>query len=110
MLADAGATASVAAGTEMSMPGLGLPATARLLAAGVRTGLSSDTEVCVAGDMFTEMRAAHAASIAEAARSSSETLTAERLLALATRGGAEALHSTTGSAASPSAKTPTSSW
>jgi 5-methylthioadenosine/S-adenosylhomocysteine deaminase len=92
MLADAGATASVASGTEISMPGLGLPATARLLAAGVRTGLSSDTEVCVAGDMFTQMRAAHAASVAEAARTSSAPVTAEQLLTLATRSGAEALH------------------
>lgn len=91
MLAEAGATAAVAPGSEMSMPGLGLPATARLLAADVRTGLSSDTEVCVGGDMFTQMRAAHAASIAEAARTSSAPLSAELLLTLATRGGAAAL-------------------
>ncbi|WP_182906982.1 amidohydrolase family protein [Microbispora sp. H13382] len=56
--AGAGATASVSPFIEMTMPGLGTPATGRLLRAGVVTGLSADTEVATSGDMFTQMRAA----------------------------------------------------
>lgn len=40
------------------MPGLGQPATNRLLAAGVRPSLGVDTETIVSGDMFGVMRAA----------------------------------------------------
>ncbi|MFI7033259.1 amidohydrolase family protein [Microbispora rosea] len=56
--AGAGATASVSPFIEMTMPGLGTPATGRLLRAGLVTGLSTDTEVATSGDMFTQMRAA----------------------------------------------------
>ncbi|MFF0109589.1 amidohydrolase family protein [Streptomyces hirsutus] len=58
MLAAHGATASVASALEVFMPGLGQPATNRLLAAGVRPSLSVDTETIVSGDMFGVMRAA----------------------------------------------------
>ncbi|MFG1694682.1 amidohydrolase family protein [Nonomuraea sp. NPDC049309] len=58
MLAGHGATASVASALEVFMPGLGQPATNRLLAAGVRPSLSVDTETIVSGDMFGVMRAA----------------------------------------------------
>lgn len=58
MLADHGASASVAAALEVFMPGLGQPATNRLLAAGIRPSLSVDVESAVAGDMFGVMRAA----------------------------------------------------
>ncbi|WP_236795601.1 amidohydrolase family protein [Amycolatopsis sp. GM8] len=56
MLAAHGATASVAGALEVFMPGLGQPATNRLLAAGVRPSLSVDTETIVSGDMFGVMR------------------------------------------------------
>ncbi|GAA3166238.1 hypothetical protein GCM10020001_109390 [Nonomuraea salmonea] len=58
MIAAHGATASVASALEVFMPGLGQPATNRLLAAGVRPSLSVDTETIVSGDMFGVMRAA----------------------------------------------------
>lgn len=58
MLAAHGASASVAAALEVFMPGLGQPATNRLLAAGVRPSLSVDVETAVSGDMFGVMRAA----------------------------------------------------
>ncbi|RDG37918.1 amidohydrolase family protein [Streptomyces corynorhini] len=57
MLAAHGASASVAGALEVFMPGLGQPATNRLLAAGVRPSLSVDTETIVSGDMFGVMRA-----------------------------------------------------
>lgn len=60
-LVDAGAHASVAAAIEAALPGLGAPATAKLIAAGTRPSFSIDTEASVAGDMFNVMRAAIAA-------------------------------------------------
>lgn len=60
---DAGASFSVAASTETVMPGQGIPATARILAAGGRPSLSIDTETCAGADMFTAMRAALAADV-----------------------------------------------
>ena len=56
-LRDAGASASVSAAIEAALPGLGAPATARLMKAGIRPSLSIDTEASVAGDMFNVMRA-----------------------------------------------------
>jgi 5-methylthioadenosine/S-adenosylhomocysteine deaminase len=58
MLADSGAHASVSAAVEAVLPGLGAPATGRLLKFGIRPSLSIDTEATVAGDMFNVMRAA----------------------------------------------------
>lgn len=58
MLADSGGHASVAAAIEAVLPGLGAPATGRLLKFGIRPSLSIDTEATVAGDMFNVMRAA----------------------------------------------------
>lgn len=60
LAAAAGATASVSPMIEMTMDGLGASPTGRLLDAGVRTGVSSDSEVAVSGDLFTQLRAAHA--------------------------------------------------
>lgn len=56
--ARAGASACVTASVEASMPGLGAPATSRLLRHGIRPGLGIDVEVGTAGDMFNVMRAA----------------------------------------------------
>jgi cytosine/adenosine deaminase-related metal-dependent hydrolase len=61
LLADCGAHASVSAAIEAVLPGLGAPATGRLLKFGIRPSLSIDTEATVAGDMFNVMRAAIAA-------------------------------------------------
>jgi 5-methylthioadenosine/S-adenosylhomocysteine deaminase len=60
-MADAGCAASVTAWIEAVMPGLGQPATARLLRAGVRPALGVDVEVAASSDMFTVMRQALAA-------------------------------------------------
>lgn len=58
LTASAGAAACVTAAVEANMPGLGLPATSRLLRHGIRPGLGVDVEVGTAGDMFNVMRAA----------------------------------------------------
>lgn len=58
MLADTGGSASVSPYIELAMPGIGPPATARLVAAGVRPSLSIDAEPSSPGDMFSVMRAA----------------------------------------------------
>ena len=58
MLADSGGSASVAAYIELAMPGIGAPATARLVAAGVRPSFSIDAEPSAPGDMFSVMRSA----------------------------------------------------
>ena len=58
MIARTGATACVTPAVEATMPGLGAPATGRLLAHGVRPSLGIDVEVGTAGDMFNVMRAA----------------------------------------------------
>ncbi|NUS01512.1 MAG: amidohydrolase family protein [Nonomuraea sp.] len=85
--ADLGVTASVSPLIEQTMPGLGAPATGRLKAAGVATGLSVDTEIATSGDLFAQMRAA----LAQHRRSEHpEPLTARDLLAMATTGGAAA--------------------
>lgn len=94
-LRDGGAHASVAAAVEAVLPGLGAPATARLLAAGVRPSLSIDTEASVAGDMFNVMRAAIAAhglgvTMQPAVYESLPELTPRDLLAFATIDGAHA--------------------
>jgi 5-methylthioadenosine/S-adenosylhomocysteine deaminase len=57
MMAQAGAHASVTAALEATMPGLGAPAVARMLAAGLRPSLGVDVEVAVGGDLFQVMRA-----------------------------------------------------
>lgn len=58
MIKDSGGTVSVAATIDVNMPGLGLPATGRMLKIGLRPSLSVDVEISAAGDMFTVMRAA----------------------------------------------------
>ncbi|OZF29051.1 cytosine deaminase [Rhodococcus sp. 14-2483-1-1] len=95
MLADSGAHASVSAAVEAVLPGLGAPATGRLLAAGIRPSLSIDTEASVAGDMFNVMRAALTAqnvgiSIDPATYGTLPAFTPADLLAMATIEGARA--------------------
>jgi len=58
MLADHDAQVSVASSIEAFMPGLGQPATNRMIAAGLRPSLSLDVETSAAGDLFGAMRAA----------------------------------------------------
>lgn len=58
MIADHGGQVSVASSIEVNMPGLGQPATNRMLAAGLRPSLSLDVETSAAGDLFGAMRAA----------------------------------------------------
>ncbi|MEV4011184.1 amidohydrolase family protein [Nonomuraea angiospora] len=57
-IAAAGGTASLAPVDEMNL-GLGYPATGRLRAAGIPTGLGADTVVCAPGDPFSLMRTVH---------------------------------------------------
>jgi len=61
MLAEYGVGASVSPQIELTMPGFGgAVALARLRAAGVRVGLSSDSETSAAGDLFTQLKFAFA--------------------------------------------------
>lgn len=93
MLADAGASASVSAYVELAMPGLGAPATSRLVAAGVRPSLSIDAEPSAPADMFTVMRAALLAETAEQVFTGVEApahLSERAVLAFATIEGARA--------------------
>ncbi|WP_030457160.1 amidohydrolase family protein [Herbidospora cretacea] len=96
LAADLGVTASVSPLIEQTMPGLGTPATARLAAAGVVTGLSVDTEIATSGDLFSQLRAALAQ---HRGTGNPASLSARDLLAMATIGGATAagLHDRTGS-------------
>ncbi len=57
----AGASTCVTPSVEASMPGLGAPATGRLLRHGLRPALGVDVEVGTPGDLFNLMRAALAA-------------------------------------------------
>jgi 5-methylthioadenosine/S-adenosylhomocysteine deaminase len=61
LIAQAGASTAVATQMEMAMPGLGIPAVARLLAAGLRPALSVDTETAAPPDLFSQMRSTLAA-------------------------------------------------
>ena len=91
MLADSGGGASVAAYIEMAMPGIGIPATSRLVAAGVRPSLSIDAEPSSPGDMFSVMRAALLAEYAAQVFTDTTpalTLTERDVLAFATIEGA----------------------
>ncbi|MFI5755588.1 amidohydrolase family protein [Streptomyces sp. NPDC051569] len=99
MLAAHGASVSVASSLEVFMPGLGQPATNRLLAAGIRPSLSVDTETIVSGDMFGVMRStlayqqlvmAGAAGPMDLAGTALPTFDAADLLSFATIEGARA--------------------
>ena len=91
-LVAAGASACITPTVEATMPGLGAPATGRLLARGVLPALGVDVEVGSAGDLFTAMRAAL---MAERMRETllggdAASVTPAQLLAAATIGGAVA--------------------
>lgn len=93
MLAQAGVGLSVSPTVESWMPGLGVPATARALRAGVQVSFSADTELVAGGDMFAIMRAAFTADQLRrmsdpAYREAHRPLTPAQLLELATIGGA----------------------
>jgi 5-methylthioadenosine/S-adenosylhomocysteine deaminase len=95
MAAAAGASACVTPAVEAAMPGLGAPATGRLLAHGLRPSLGVDVEVGTPGDMFSLMRAALAAerlreTLLGVPRDESTALTPHDLLAFATIDGAAA--------------------
>lgn len=96
MVADAGASASVCAFIEATMPGIGDPATGRLIAAGVRPTFGVDVEVAASGDLFSVIRAALASHNLLAAHDSdyaarTGSLTPSDLLEYATIDGARAL-------------------
>ncbi len=93
MLADSGGSASVSQYIELAMPGIGPPATARLVAAGVRPSLNVDAEPSSPGDLFSIMRAALLAETAArviAGSAPAVTLTERDVLAFATIEGARA--------------------
>lgn len=99
MLADYDAQVSVASSIEAFMPGLGQPATNRMIAAGLRPSLSLDVETSAAGDLFGAMRAAlvyqqltraGAAGLMERGLSTLPTFDSRDLLAFATINGARA--------------------
>jgi cytosine/adenosine deaminase-related metal-dependent hydrolase len=99
MLAQHGAQVSVASSIESFMPGLGQPATNRMIAAGLRPSLSLDVETSAAGDLFGAMRAAlvyqqltraGAGGPMERGLSSLPTFDSRDLLAFATINGARA--------------------
>ena len=95
MAAAAGASACVTPAVEASMPGLGAPATGRLLAHGLRPALGVDVEVGTPGDMFNLMRAALAAerlreTLLGVEPGEAAPLSARDLLAFATIDGAVA--------------------
>ena len=93
MLADSGGSASVSAYIELAMPGIGAPATARLVAAGIRPSLSIDAEPSAPGDMFSVMRSALIAETAAqvfTGASPAVALTERDVLAFATIEGARA--------------------
>jgi 5-methylthioadenosine/S-adenosylhomocysteine deaminase len=93
MAAAAGASACVTPAVEASMPGLGAPATGRLLAHALRPALGVDVEVGTPGDLFNVMRAALAAerlreTLTATANGEAAEITAHDLLAFATIDGA----------------------
>lgn len=99
MLAEHGSQVSVASSIEAFMPGLGQPATNRMLAAGLQPSLSLDVETSAAGDLFGAMRAAlvyqqltraGAGGMMERGFASLPTFDSRDLLAFATINGARA--------------------
>ncbi|MBO4252340.1 amidohydrolase family protein [Streptomyces griseorubiginosus] len=93
MMADHGATASVSAYIELAMPGIGRPATGRLVRAGIRPSLSIDAEPTAPTDMFSTMRAVLLAETAQQVYTGESTpvpLTERDVLAFATIEGARA--------------------
>jgi 5-methylthioadenosine/S-adenosylhomocysteine deaminase len=89
MIADTGARVSVSPALETLMPGIGQPATSRLLSLGVSPSLSADTETAAPGDLFAVMRATLAAHRSQPGIDPM-ALTAEDVFAFATRDGAAA--------------------
>lgn len=93
-LASRGASISIAPVLESLMPGIGVPVTARAIAAGLTVGFSTDTEAAGSGDMFGVLRSAYLADgirrVTGLAGDTSPPVTPRELLEIATRGGAEA--------------------
>jgi 5-methylthioadenosine/S-adenosylhomocysteine deaminase len=94
-LADHGVTVSISPQIELTMPGLGASvALRRMFAAGIRPGLSVDSESVASADLFTQMRfalAAHRADApedADAEQGTERPLPAAEVLRLATVDGA----------------------
>ncbi|HRV96281.1 MAG TPA: amidohydrolase family protein, partial [Anaerolineae bacterium] len=95
LMAESGGTASVSARVEMQM-GHGMPATGRLLRAGVRPSLSVDVATAVGGDLFDEMRTAlqmeralqNQAAMSQGQQAAQLELKAKDVLAFATIDGA----------------------
>lgn len=95
LVAEHGASVCVTAAVEASMPGLGVPATGRLLERGIQPCLGIDVEVGTPGDMFNVMRATLASerlrqTMTDAA-GSTPAISAHDLLRFATLEGARAL-------------------
>lgn len=95
LMVDTGTHASVTAGSEAFMPGLGAPATPRMMKAGLRPSLGVDVEVSVSGDMFSVMRTSLVSHQLESTRDPhhAETYprpTAQDLVEFATLAGAKA--------------------
>jgi 5-methylthioadenosine/S-adenosylhomocysteine deaminase len=89
LLAEHGVTVSISPQIELTMPGLGQRvAVRRLLDAGVRPGLSVDSETVVGADLFSQMRFALAAHRASATDPDEPPLPAAEVLRMATVDGA----------------------
>lgn len=104
MMCDNEIALSISSTIESQMEGVGAPSPARVLAAGVRIALSSDTEIAIGGDFFALMRATMIADQLRRMHDSSyansyDHLTPRDILRAATIDGARAcgLGSTTGS-------------
>ena len=89
LLAEHGCTVSISPQIELTMPGLGGRVAVRaLLDAGIRPGLSVDSETVASADLFTQMRFALAAHRACATEPSEVPLAAAEVLRMATADGA----------------------
>jgi cytosine/adenosine deaminase-related metal-dependent hydrolase len=95
-IAEAGAHVSMGIQVETVSQGTGAIPTDRMLAAGLRPTLSSDTETMGSGDMFTQVRLALSeyrlkSGIGQNAQGSPSTLSTEDALRMGTQFGADAL-------------------
>lgn len=89
-IAESGGTAVVTPAVEMQM-GYGFPATGRLRAHGIPTGLGVDVITSTAGDLFTQMRSVFQIERALAFKESRPAITSRDVLSLATIDGARSM-------------------